>query len=108
MHYVFLSVAIVMEVIATISLKFSKGFTILAPSSLVVLGYAGAFYFLGLALKSIPVGTAYAIWAGLGIVLTFIVDAVLTKKIPDIYGVSGIIFIVIGVVLLKFFSAATT
>ncbi len=104
MHYIFLSIAIIMEVVATISLKFSKGFTVITPSVLVVLGYGSAFYFLGLALKSIPVGTAYAIWAGLGIVLTFIVDAIISKRIPDVYGVAGVVFIVLGVVFLKFLS----
>ena len=64
-NWIFLSAAIIYEVIATSSLKSSEGFTKLAPSLLVV-GYGAAFYLLSLTLKSIPVGMAYAIWSGLG------------------------------------------
>ena len=65
-NWIFLSAAIICEVIATSSLKSSEGFTKLAPSLLVVAGYGAAFYLLSLTLKSIPVGMAYAIWSGLG------------------------------------------
>src|SRR5690625_5495342 len=68
-NWLFLGVAIAAEVVATSSLKASAGFTKFLPSLLVVLGYAIAFYFLALTLKAIPVGIAYAIWAGVGIVL---------------------------------------
>lgn len=64
-NWIFLSAAIICEVIATSSLKSSEGFTKLAPS-LLVAGYGAAFYLLSLTLKSIPVGMAYAIWSGLG------------------------------------------
>lgn len=63
------SVAILGEVVATSALKSSVGFTKFVPSIIVVVGYALAFYFLSLALKSIPLGIAYAVWSGLGIVL---------------------------------------
>ncbi|MBT2151674.1 multidrug efflux SMR transporter [Pseudoalteromonas tetraodonis] len=64
-NWIFLTAAIIYEVIATSSLKSSEGFTKLAPS-LLVAGYGAAFYLLSLTLKSIPVGMAYAIWSGLG------------------------------------------
>lgn len=64
--WLFLVIAIVGEVIATSALKSSEGFTKLAPSAVVIIGYGIAFYFLSLVLKSIPVGVAYAVWSGLG------------------------------------------
>ncbi|ERO99982.1 quaternary ammonium compound-resistance protein qacE [Enterobacter sp. MGH 14] len=62
--WLFLVIAIVGEVIATSALKSSEGFTKLAPSAVVIIGYGIAFYFLSLVLKSIPVGVAYAVWSG--------------------------------------------
>ena len=67
--YLYLSIAIVAEVIATSALKASDGFTKSGPSLVVVLGYGVSFYFLSLVLKTVPVGVAYAIWSGAGIVL---------------------------------------
>ena len=72
--YLSLAIAIVAEVIATSALRAAEGFTRLGPSLLVVVGYAIAFVFLSLTLKSIPIGIAYAIWSGLGIVLISLVD----------------------------------
>ena len=69
MNYVFLSVAIVFEVIATTALKQTEGFTRLLPSLVTVGGYALAFYFLSLPLRTMPVGIIYAIWSGAGIVI---------------------------------------
>ena len=82
MHYLYLLIAIVAEVVATSALKASEQFTRLIPSLLVVAGYATAFYFLSLTLESIPVGVAYAIWSGLGIVLVSVVGAMLFRQIP--------------------------
>ena len=67
--YIYLTIAIIAEVIATSALKASSEFTKLGPSLIVALGYSVAFYMLSLCLKDIPVGIAYAIWSGLGIVL---------------------------------------
>lgn len=64
-NWLFLATSIIFEVIATSALKSSEGFTRLVPSFIVVAGYAAAFYFLSLTLKSIPVGIAYAVWSGL-------------------------------------------
>ena len=104
MSYLYLAIAIVAEVIATASLKASKGFTTIIPSIIVVLGYATAFYFLSIVLKTIPVGIAYAIWSGLGIVLVTIVSAVVYKQIPDLYAMLGMGLIIVGVVILNLFS----
>lgn len=69
MVYLFLFIAILCEVTATTALKAANGFTVLIPSVVTVAGYAGAFYFLSLCLSSIPLGVAYAVWSGMGIVL---------------------------------------
>ena len=64
--WLYLGIAIVSEVIGTSALKAAEGFTRPWPSLVVIVGYASAFYFLSLTLRSIPVGVAYAIWAGVG------------------------------------------
>ena len=69
MSYVFLSIAIISEVIGTLALKSSEGFTRLVPSVVVTCGYGSAFYFLSLTLKELKMGMVYAIWSGVGIVL---------------------------------------
>jgi small multidrug resistance pump len=104
MHYLFLLIAIVAEVVATSALKASEQFTRLIPSLLVVAGYATAFYFLSLTLQSIPVGVAYAIWSGLGIVLVTIVGAVLFRQIPDAAAIAGMALVVAGIVVMNLFS----
>ena len=104
MGYVYLSIAIVAEVIATSALKSSEESTRLWPSVIVVVGYAVAFYFLSLVLKTIPVGIAYAIWAGLGIVLIALIGAVVFKQIPDLPAIIGMGLIVAGLVVINVFS----
>ena len=104
MAYVYLGIAIVAEVIATTALKASEEFTKLVPSVMVVLGYAAAFYFLALVLRTIPVGIAYGIWAGLGIVLITIIGAIVFKQVPDLPAVVGMALSVAGVVIVNVFS----
>ena len=104
MHFVYLLIAIVAEVVATSALKASEQFTRLGPSLLVVAGYATAFYFLSLTLQTIPVGVAYAIWSGLGIVLVTIVGAALFRQIPDPAAIAGMVLIIAGVVVMNLFS----
>jgi small multidrug resistance pump len=104
MAYLYLVVAIVAEVIATNALKAADGFSRLGPSLLVVLGYGVAFYCLSLVLKTIPVGIAYAVWAGLGIVLVAGVAALVFGQVPDLAGLIGIALIVAGVVIISLFS----
>jgi small multidrug resistance pump len=104
MVYLYLTIAIIAEVTATSALKASAEFTKLVPSTLVVAGYAVAFYFLTLVLRTIPVGITYAVWSGLGIILVTIVGAMLYKQIPDIPAIIGIGMIVLGVVVIHAFS----
>lgn len=104
MTFVYLVLAIVAEVIATSALKASMGFTRPLPSVVVVVGYGVAFYLLSLVLRTLPVGVAYAIWAGLGIVLVTLVGIVVFGEKPDLPAVIGISLIVAGVVMLQMFS----
>ncbi|MBP7658130.1 MAG: Qac family quaternary ammonium compound efflux SMR transporter [Pseudoxanthomonas sp.] len=102
--WLFLAVAIIGEVAATSALKSSDGFTKLAPSAVVVVGYGVAFYFLSLALRSIPVGIAYAVWAGLGIVLVAGIAWLLHGQKLDAWALVGIGLIVSGVAVLNLLS----
>ena len=106
-NWIFLAIAIVGEVVATSALKSSEGFTRLLPSVVVVAGYGVAFYFLSLALKSIPVGIAYAVWAGLGIVLVSVIAWTLHGQKLDSWAFLGIGLIVCGVAVLNLLSNTT-
>jgi small multidrug resistance pump len=106
MTYLFLLCAIVAEVIATSALKATNGFTSVVPSIIVVVGYAAAFYFLSLTLRTLPVGIAYAIWSGLGIVLISIVGWVVYKQALDLPAVIGMGLIIAGVIVINAFSRA--
>jgi len=104
MGYWYLAIAIIAEVIATNALKASDEFTRLGPSLVVLLGYGIAFYSLSLVLKTIPVGVAYAIWAGMGVVLVALVAAIAFKQVPDLPAMIGMALIVSGVVVINVFS----
>jgi len=104
MGYWYLAIAIVSEVIGTLALKQSDGFSNSAPSTLCVIAYAASFYFLSLVLKTVPIGIAYAIWAGMGIVLIASISALLYEEIPDFPAVFGMILILAGVIVINIFS----
>ncbi|HOZ26291.1 MAG TPA: SMR family transporter [Hyphomonadaceae bacterium] len=106
MQYVYLAISIIAEVIATSSLKASEGFTKLIPSVIVVLGYGVAFHFLSLTLKTIPIGVAYAIWAGAGVTLVAVVGWLLFGQKLDAPAIIGMGLIITGVVVLQVFSKA--
>ena len=105
-YWLFLAIAIISEVVATSALKSSEGFTRLAPSALVVVGYLLAFYFLSLTLKVIPVGIAYAIWAGTGIVLIALVGWWLYGQKLDLPAILGMAMILGGVAVINLFSSS--
>ena len=96
--------AVVSEVTATTALKLSEGFTKLVPSLVVVIGYGLSFYLLALSLKVIPIGMAYAIWSGIGIVLTVIVGIVLWHESMDWARGIGIFLIMLGILVINLFS----
>lgn len=104
--WIFLSIAIVAEVIATSALKASEGFTKPLPTTLMIVGYGIAFYLLALTLRTIPVGVAYAIWSGAGIVLIAAVGWMLFGQRLDLPAFIGMGLILAGVVVLNVFSKA--
>lgn len=108
MKYLFLGLAIVLEVIGSSFLKKSEGFTKLVPSIITIVALASCFYVLSHALKYIPLGVAYAIWAGVGIILTAAVAVIIFKQSLDIAAIIGMFLIVAGVVVINVFSKTTT
>ncbi len=105
-NWLFLSIAIVAEVIATTALKSSEGFSRLLPSVVVVVGYLIAFYFLSLTLRSIPVGVAYAVWSGVGLVLIALVGWVLYGQKLDLATLTGMGMIMAGILVINLFSTS--
>ncbi|HCF48874.1 MAG TPA: quaternary ammonium compound-resistance protein SugE [Syntrophomonas sp.] len=105
MKWVFLVIAGLLEVAWAIGLKYTHGFTKLGPSILTVMGMIASFYFLSLALRSLPLGTAYAIWTGIGAVGTVILGIVLFREPADLIRLICIGFILIGIIGLKISSA---
>jgi len=104
MHWTYLAIAIVSEVIATSALKASDGFTKLIPSVVVVVGYVVAFYCLSLTLRALPVGIVYAIWSGVGIVLISLVGWLLFGQTLSSVALLGMAFITVGVIILNVFA----
>ena len=104
MKYLYLFAAIVAEVVATSALNASQQFTKLVPSVITIVGYLISFYLLSLALRSLPIGVAYAVWSGVGIVLTAMVGVYLFKQVPDTPAIIGMILIIAGVLVMNLFS----
>ena len=102
--WIYLAVASVSEVIATSFLKAAEGFTRLWPSLIVVAGYLLAFYLLSLTLKTIPVGVAYAIWSGAGIVLIALSGWLFLGQSLDTPALIGLALIIAGVAVINVFS----
>ncbi|WP_439886481.1 DMT family transporter [Pseudomonas sp. MBLB4123] len=102
--YLYLGIAIAAEVVATASMKALDGLNRPLPLLLVVFGYALSFWMLSLVVKTIPVGVAYAVWAGLGIVLVSIAATVLYQQRLDLPALLGMGLIVAGVVVIQLFS----
>ncbi|MBK1635682.1 DMT family transporter [Rhodovulum adriaticum] len=102
--YLFLLAAILCETVGTSALQASQQFTRLLPSVIVVVGYALSFYFLSFALRTIPVGVAYAIWSGLGIVLIAAIGWAVFGQRIDLAGAAGMGMIVAGIAVIHLFS----
>ena len=103
-HWFYLSIAIIAEVVGTSFLKSAEGFTRIVPSVVVVISYVIAFFFLGLALKTLPVGIAYAIWAGAGVALIALAGYAFFGQALDAPAIIGMALIVAGVVVINVFS----
>ena len=100
-NYLFLFIAILGEISGTSALKASEGFSRMYPSLLAVLGYSVAFFFLSLAIRTIPVGIAYALWAGIGIILVAVVGAVMFDQKLNLPTMAGIGMILVGCVIVN-------
>ncbi|MEM6703162.1 MAG: multidrug efflux SMR transporter [Acidobacteriota bacterium] len=100
MHYFFLTLAIVAEVVGTSALKPSEGFTRLWPSVVVALAYGASFYFLSRSLSLIPIGVAYATWSGVGTALIVLIGWVAFGQKLSLPSLIGVALIIVGVVLL--------
>ncbi|AWK52843.1 quaternary ammonium compound-resistance protein SugE [Clostridium beijerinckii] len=101
MKWIYLVIAGVFEVGWAIGLKYSQGFTKTMPSILTLIGMIASFYFLSLSIKTLPIGTAYAIWTGIGTVGTVILGIILFKEPFDTIRMICIVLIVSGIIGLK-------
>ncbi|MBV8680260.1 MAG: QacE family quaternary ammonium compound efflux SMR transporter [Aquitalea sp.] len=106
--WIFLSIAILSEVVATSSMKLTEGFTRLGPSLITAVGYMISFYMLSLTLRHVPVGVVYAIWSGVGIVLVSLVAWQLYGQKLDLPAIIGIGMIMGGVLVLNLFSKSAS
>lgn len=104
MAYFYLAIAIISEVIATSALRNSAEFTKLWPTLIMIVAYGSAFYFMTLALRTIPLGITYAIWSGLGIVLISLVGVMFYNERLDLPAVLGMGLIIAGVLVINLFS----
>jgi small multidrug resistance pump len=101
MPMLLLALAISVEIGATVTLKYSDGFARLVPTLVALAGYALSFYFLALALKHIPVSTAYAIWSGAGTAAVAAIGFLLLGEPVSLAKIAGVAFVIAGVVLLN-------
>jgi len=108
MTFVYLIIAIILEGIGTSALQASEQFTKPKPLILTAIGYATSFYFLSLVLRTMPVGIAYAIWSGLGIVLITLVGLVWFGQKLDMPAVIGLALIIAGVGTINLFSSTVS
>jgi quaternary ammonium compound-resistance protein SugE len=101
MAWVFLVIAGIFEIVWAIGLKYTEGFTKLIPSAITVAGMGISFYFLSMAVKTLPIGTAYAIWTGIGAAGAVILGIVLFGEPKSFLRLMFVAFILIGIIGLK-------
>ena len=106
MSYLFLAAAIILELLGTTLLKYTKGFTVVLPTVTCIIVYVMCFFFLSKALLNINLGIAYATWCGVGIVVSTLISVLIFKESISWIGVIGIIFIVIGCIILNIFGTS--
>lgn len=104
MHWIYLALAITAEIFATSALKATNGFTCALPSIAVILGYSLSFYWLSLALRTIPVGIAYALWSGIGVVVVAAIGWLLYDQKLDSAAIVGLAMILGGVLVINLLS----
>lgn len=106
--YVILAISICAETLATTMIKASAGFSKLIPSIIVVVGYAISFYGLSQVVKTMSIGIAYTIWAGIGIFLVSLMSFIIYKQKLDLPAIIGIIFITLGIMIIQLFSKSVS
>ena len=104
MAWIWLTLAGLLEVVWAIGLKYTEGFTRLWPSAITVAAMIASIYFLALAVRSLPIGTAYAVWTGIGAVGVAILGMILFQESRDLVRLASIALIVLGIAGLKVFS----
>lgn len=104
MHWLLLAIAGIFETCWAVSLKYSQGFTKPVPSVITVAGMIASFYFLSLSLKNLPLGTAYAVWTGIGTAGTLILGIVLFHEQISIPQIFCVVLIIAGIIGLKLLS----
>ncbi len=107
MSWIYLIIAGVLEIGWAVGLKYTDGWSKLYPSILTIIGMIASFYFLSLALKTLPIGTAYAIWTGIGAVGTAILGMLLFDEPRDVLRIGCIFLIIAGIAGLKLTSSAS-
>ncbi|MFC4182282.1 quaternary ammonium compound efflux SMR transporter SugE [Saccharococcus thermophilus] len=104
MAWVYLVIAGIFEVVWAVALKYTMGFTRLAPSIITVFGALASFYFLSVATKTLPIGTAYAVWTGIGAMGAIIVGMLFLNEPVNVPRIVFLLFILVGIIGLKFTS----
>ena len=104
MGYFYLALAVIMEAVAMTALKASSDFTKWIPVVIMIVGYGASFYFMLLALKTIPMGITYSIWAGTGVILIAVIGAIKYHETPDLAAIIGMGLIIVGIVIIRVFS----
>ncbi|GIN89823.1 QacE family quaternary ammonium compound efflux SMR transporter [Siminovitchia terrae] len=107
MAWIYLTAAILFEIVGTVSMKLSHGFTKAIPSVLMIIFYLLAFTCLNFTLKTIPVSVAYAIWSGVGTAAIAVIGYVAFKETLTVMKVTAIILIIVGVALLNISSESS-
>ena len=103
--YIFLLVAVSLEVVGTTALKASNSFTNLVPTMITIVAYIVGFYMLSLVMRTMPVGITYALWSGLGIILITVLSTFVFKEIMDFPALIGMGFIILGIAIIQLFSS---
>lgn len=108
MPYFILMLAVLAETIGTTALQASQQFSRPLPSIIVVVAYGAAFYLLAIALRTFPVGVAYAMWSGMGIVFIAIIGFAVFGQRLDMAAIIGIVLIMSGIIVINLFSGTST
>jgi quaternary ammonium compound-resistance protein SugE len=101
MAWIWLTLAGLLEIVWAIGLKYTEGFTRLVPSAVTLVAMIVSMYFLALAVRTIPIGTGYAVWTGIGAVGVAILGIILFDEPKDLIRVGSILLIVGGIAGLK-------